>query len=81
MKTTVEISDALLAEAKAFAARERTTLRELIERGLRDQLRERRGARPFHLRDGSVDGNGLRPAFREGGWSRIRSAIYEETEG
>lgn len=32
MKTTVELSDALLAEAKEIAAREGITLRTLIER-------------------------------------------------
>ena len=35
MKTTVEISDSLAEEAKRVAARERTTLRALIEAGLR----------------------------------------------
>jgi hypothetical protein len=33
MKTTVEISDALLSEARAVAAREKTTLRALLMRG------------------------------------------------
>ncbi len=35
MKTTIEISAALLDEAKKLAARERTTLKRLIEQGLR----------------------------------------------
>ncbi len=38
MKTTVEISKALLEEAKKLAARERTTLKRLIEQGLRQAL-------------------------------------------
>jgi hypothetical protein len=38
MKTTVEISDDLLIEAKKHAAEQRTTIRALIERGLRREL-------------------------------------------
>jgi hypothetical protein len=39
MKTTLNIHDALLAEAKALAARQRLTLTRLIEEGLRMRLR------------------------------------------
>ena len=38
MKTTVEISDELLVEAKKHAAEQRTTIRALIENGLRHEL-------------------------------------------
>lgn len=40
MKTTVEIPDELSHRAREFAQRRGLTLRELIERGLRSQLRE-----------------------------------------
>lgn len=43
VKTTVEIPDELFVAAKREAASQRTTLRTLIERGLRSELR---GARP-----------------------------------
>jgi hypothetical protein len=39
MKTTLNIHDALLAEAKSLAARQRLTLTRLIEEGLRMRLR------------------------------------------
>jgi hypothetical protein len=39
MKTTLNLDDKLLAEAKATAARERTTLTRLIEDGLKARLR------------------------------------------
>lgn len=38
MKITVEISDELLIEAKKYAAGHRTTLRALLETGLRHEL-------------------------------------------
>lgn len=78
MKTTVEIADGLARAAKELAAREGTTLRELIEAGLRAVLRERRRKSPFRLRDASVGGRGLRPEFRGADWERIREAAYEE---
>lgn len=77
MKTTVEISDSLAREARDLAAREHTTLRALIEAGLRAELRARRRKGNFQLRDLSFAGNGLRPEFRGADWERIRDAAYE----
>lgn len=45
MKTTVELPDDLFVAAKKMAAERRTTLRDLIERGLRRELAEPRGVR------------------------------------
>jgi len=75
MKTTVEISDSLLAEAKALARSRGTTMRQVIEDGLRESLRQTR-QRPvrFHLQDGSVDGRGLCEPFS---WPKIRQNIYQ----
>jgi hypothetical protein len=42
MKTTVELPDALLIAAKKRAAEDRTTLRAILERGLRRELKDRR---------------------------------------
>ena len=42
MKTTLDINDSLLANAKALAARQRTTLTRLIEEGLQLRLRSSR---------------------------------------
>ena len=38
MKTTIELSDTLLQDAKALAAARGTTLRELVEAGLLAQV-------------------------------------------
>jgi Family of unknown function (DUF6364) len=42
MKTTLDINDSLLANAKALAARQRTSLTRLIEEGLQLRLRSSR---------------------------------------
>lgn len=44
MKTTLNINDSLLANAKALAARQQTTLTRLIEEGLQLRLRSARAA-------------------------------------
>lgn len=41
MKTTLNLDDALIRQAKAVAARENTTLTRLIEEGLKARLRIR----------------------------------------
>lgn len=77
MKTTLEVTDALLARAKALAAREGTSVRALVEEGLRRVLDERKGRRPFQLRKASFAGNGLQPGQTEGNWAEVRELIYE----
>ncbi len=77
MKTTVEISDGLLRQAKAAARREGVTLRTLIEAGLRSVLRERKAERTFVLRDASFGGQGVSAEFRGERWEDVRDAIYE----
>jgi hypothetical protein len=76
LKTTIEISDTIFEHAKALAAREGTTVRALVEDGLRQLLKSRRGAARFVLRDASVGGQGVQPEFEDAGWERIRGAIY-----
>ena len=77
MKTTIEISDDLAQTAKAHAAREKITLRALIERGLRLALRADNNQAQFRLRDASVAGRGLKAPFGDADWTRIRESIYE----
>ena len=50
MKTTLDLNDALLTEAKTLAAQKRTSLTRLIEEGLQLRLRAMRApARPVRL--------------------------------
>jgi hypothetical protein len=77
MKTTVDISKPLLDQARRAAAREGTTLRALIERGLRQVLDGNRRPGDFRLRDASFLGNGLQPDVRGASWERLRELAYE----
>ena len=77
MKTTVEIPDALLAAARKLAAKNGTTVRALIEEGLRRVVETRRAGGPFKLRDRSSASGGLRPEFR-GRSMRAVSAVERE---
>jgi len=81
MKTTVEISDALLTAARKVAEREGSTLRELVEEGLRRVLREKSVRKEFALRRASFRGNGIDPHVSEGSWERTRELIYEGRGG
>jgi Bacterial antitoxin of type II TA system, VapB len=81
MKTTVEISDALLEEAKKLAARQGTTVRALIEEGLRRVVAERRRPGAFRLRKATFKGNGLQPQAAGAPWERIRDLAYEGRGG
>jgi hypothetical protein len=77
MKTTVDIPNDLLHEAKAVAASERTTLRSLLEEGLRWVLAQRKKRGRFRLRDAAVPGKGLQPGIHEGSWEQVRDMIYQ----
>lgn len=78
MKTTIDIADPLFAEAKRAAEREGTTLKALVEQGLRLVLAAQAGERePFRLRPASFNGLGLRRELQEASWDRLRELAYE----
>jgi hypothetical protein len=81
MKTTVEISDPLMREARKAAEREGRTLRSLLEEGLREVLAGRERKRKFRLRDGSFEGKGVQAGVDLSDWETIRSLVYEERGG
>jgi hypothetical protein len=72
MKTCIEITDALLEEARHIAVREGTTVRALVEEGLRRALDEHERAGVFKLRRVSFRGQGLRPELSDSPWAAIR---------
>ena len=81
MKTTLELSDAMLTAAKEQAWREGTSLRAVVERALRRELATVEHVHQFSLDDASVDGGGLRADFDDGDWSALRDVVYEGRGG
>jgi hypothetical protein len=77
MKTTVDIPNSLIEEAKRVAARHDTTLRVLIIEGLRRVITERKRAGAFRLRKAT----GLQPDVAGASWERIREMAYEKRGG
>ena len=77
MKTTVDISDALLDDARKVADRRGVTLRALIEEGLRHVVTSGAKRSRFTLRDASFKGEGLSPEFADRDWEGIRDAAYK----
>ncbi|MGH3680381.1 MAG: hypothetical protein ACRDT2_09055 [Natronosporangium sp.] len=78
MKTTVEIPDELYQRVRVMLAEQNLSFRSLLEEALRRALaehdRQRQGGTVRDLRYGS---GGMSPEFADGGWERIRDAIYQ----
>lgn len=76
MKTTVDLPDELLLEAQRIARAEGTTMKSVLEEGLRAVIARHRRAQSFALRDASVGGQGLRPEIAQADWGTIRELSY-----
>jgi len=81
MKTTVEIPDSLFEEARKVAHRDRTTLKLLVEEGLRKVISERKRRKGFRLRKVAFKGKGLQPSLAGASWEQIRELGYEGRGG
>jgi hypothetical protein len=80
MKTTIEISDALLREVRKLAAKEGVTLRALVERGLHRVIVEAKRP-PFRMRDGRFGGDGLQPEVRNMSFEQLLDMSYGDRGG
>ena len=78
MKTTIELPEALIEQARRVARQEGATLRALIEEGLQRSLEARRQAARRQLDFPSYGCEGLTDEFQGVPWSRIRDEIYRE---
>lgn len=82
MKTTVDINDTLLLQAKELAAKRQQTLKSILEIALRQFLEANANNRPpFRLRKHTFRGHGVQSGMAEGDWATIREAIYEGRGG
>ncbi|MEO5734374.1 MAG: hypothetical protein ABIN96_09495 [Rubrivivax sp.] len=80
MKTTIDLAGPILEAARRMAETEGTTLRALMEAGLRQVVadRNRRSRqKPFKLRDASFKGRGLRAEWQDRTWGDLRDTAYE----
>jgi hypothetical protein len=79
MKTTLELSDAVLERAKSIAARDGLTLRAVVEDALRSYLEDRdtEAARPRQFRIKPWGKGGLRPEHRDRRWSDILAEVND----
>ena len=60
VKTTFNLPEPLLVQAKALAAQRGTTVRAIVESGLRQVIEQSTNdQKPFKLRQASVSGTGL----------------------
>ena len=81
MKTTVEIPDALLDEARKVATREGTSIKNLIEKGLRHVVSANKPPREFRLRKASFKGRGLASDAKGTEWEQLRDLAYKGRGG
>jgi len=77
MKTTVDLPQSLLEEAKKLAANHRTTVKALIEEGLRRVIGEHQRPGKFRLRKATFKGEGLQPDMEGASWETMRERAYE----
>jgi hypothetical protein len=83
VKTTIEINDALLRQAKQVALDRKLSLKAVVEAALRQFLNQSGAphAPGFKLRKCTIKGEGLQPGLDWHDWDKIRALIYEDRGG
>ena len=81
MKTTVDIHNSLLEEARQQALRENTTIKALIEEGLQKIIADRNQKSGFQLRRATFKGRGLQADVTDASWEFIRDLSYKGRGG
>jgi hypothetical protein len=78
LKTTIELPEELVKQARRVARQEGASLRALVEEGLQRSLEARRQAARRELDFPTYGGSGLTTEFEGAPWSRIRDETYRE---
>ena len=81
MKTTVDIADPLLRQARRLASRRGTTLKAIIEAGLRAELTKEQLPPRQPVRTHTFGGKGLQQGLDWGDWAALRSLAYQGRGG
>ena len=81
MKTTLDIHDELLNQAKRHARETRRPLRAVVEEGLRMVLSKEPGAKSYVLPDRSYGGSEVHDPLASYTWSELRDIIYGDDPG
>lgn len=76
MKTTIELPDSLVKQARQVARAEGATLHALVEEGLQHALRVRPRRERMGLDFPVYGGSGLTEAFSDASWVDIRDEVY-----
>jgi len=63
MKTAIQIAGSVFEEAPKLALREHTTIKSLVDEGLRKVITERKERGPFRLRKALFKGRGHQSGF------------------
>jgi hypothetical protein len=78
MKTTLDIKDELLRQARKLAQRSGRPLRAVVEEGLRLALAQQQEATGYRLKDFSVGDPGGPDPLESLTWQDLREEIYGE---
>ena len=76
MRTSFDLPDPLLDDAKRLAIERGVPLRDLVEEGLRLVLAQKTETKPYRLKDFSFHGNGLVDGLDWGDWDRMQELSY-----
>jgi hypothetical protein len=78
MKTTLNLPDPIMAQARQFADQQGLTLKEVFIRALQAlMVQEKAAEKPYVMVDARVHGQGLNPEYANADWPTLRALIYE----